>query len=154
MKTLKLSCCEISSRSPIKNNNNENTKTQLQRRICKTTPTPPQHHPRRNLRTTNPTIRNLFPKIPKHNTRRNRWTSNLVTPLRWLGNAQQPKSRRITLRAILPPKLRLPQPTNRKEINIPPPHRRLAKSISCNRPLGRTTTQSRHWICHWRPIYT
>src|SRR5690554_5688463 len=144
MKTLKLSCCEISSRSPIKNNNNENTKTQLQRRICKTTPTPPQHPPRRNLRSTNPPIRYILPEIPKHHTRWYRRTNNLVITLRRLGNDQQSKSRRITLRTILPPKLRLPQPTHRKEINIPPPHRRLAKSISCNRPLGRTTTQSRH----------
>src|SRR5690554_7417253 len=133
MKTLKLSCCEISSRSPIKNNNNENTKTQLQRRICKTAPTPPQHHPRWNLRTTNPTICYLLPKIPKHNTRRNRRSSYLVTTLRRLGNTQQPKRGRITLHTVLPPKLRLPQPTHRKEINIPPPHRRLAKSISCYR---------------------
>src|SRR5690554_1601235 len=136
MKTLKLSCCEISSRSPIKNNNNENTKTQLQRRICKTTPTPPQHHPRRNLRSTNPTIRNLLPKIPKHHTRWYRRSSNLVTTLRWLGNDQQSKSRRITSHTILPPQPRLPQPNNRKEINISPSHIRLAKSISRNRSLG------------------
>src|SRR5690554_2305334 len=120
----------------VKTNKNENTKTQLQRRNCKTTPTPPQHPPRRNLRSTNPPIRYILPEIPKHNSRRNRRSSNLVSTLLRLGNTQHPKRGRITLHTVLPPKLRLPQPTNRKEINIPPPHRRLAKSISCDRSLG------------------